>query len=191
MKNQERKNDTVKQAVRERYGRIAERSEGCGCAPSCCSPKEAPTSDLPDPAAVSPGLGYSPEETRAVPGGSNLGLGCGNPHAVAGLQAGETVLDLGSGAGFDAFLAAKAVGPTGSVIGVDMTSEMISKARQNQDKGPYDHVEFRLGEIESLPVADASVDVLSAAKALRLAREKSRIFNSSDLLSGKEKGKTG
>jgi len=176
MKTQELKNDTVKQAVRERYSRVAERSQGCGCAPSCCSPKEATTSDLQDPAVVSRGLGYSPEETSAVPDGSNLGLGCGNPQAIAALRAGETVLDLGSGAGFDAFLAAKAVGPAGYVIGVDMTSEMISKARHNRDKGPYDHLEFRLGEIESLPVADASIDVIISNCVINLSPDKPRVF---------------
>jgi len=176
MKTQELENDTVKQTVRERYGRIAVDGGSCGCAPTCCSPKEPATTDAHDAAAASRGLGYSADETGAVPEGSNLGLGCGNPQAIAALKPGETVLDLGSGAGFDSFLAARAVGPTGRVIGVDMTPEMVSKARKNKTNGGYDNVEFRIGEIESLPVADASVDVIISNCVINLSPDKPRVF---------------
>jgi SAM-dependent methyltransferase len=121
-------------------------------------------------------LGYSDDELSAAPADSNLGLGCGNPQAIAALKPGETVLDLGSGAGFDAFLAARAVGLTGRVIGVDMTPEMISKARKNQAMGGYAQVEFRLGEIENLPVADASVDVIISNCVINLSPDKPRVF---------------
>lgn len=132
--------------------------------------------DTHDPTKVSQGLGYSAEETNAVPDGANLGLGCGNPQAIAALNPGETVLDLGSGAGFDSFLAARAVGPTGRVIGVDMTPEMVSKARKNQANGGYENVEFRLGEIESLPVADSTVDVIISNCVINLSPDKPRVF---------------
>lgn len=174
MKTVELDNDAVRTAVRVRYGAIAERGGGCGCAPTCCSPEPADTGH--DPIAVARGLGYSAEETAAAPEGANLGLGCGNPQAIAALQPGETVLDLGSGAGFDAFLAARAVGPRGRVIGVDMTPEMVSKARKNQARGGHDNVEFRLGEIESLPVADASVDVIISNCVVNLSPDKPRVF---------------
>jgi len=176
MKTHELENDTVKQTVRERYSRIAEQGGSCGCAPTCCSPKETMGLDEHDADAVSRGLGYSAEEVGAVPEGANLGLGCGNPRAIAALKPGETVLDLGSGAGFDAFLAARAVGPAGRVIGVDMTPEMTSRARGNQAKGDYTNVEFRLGEIESLPVADASVDVIISNCVINLSPDKPRVF---------------
>jgi SAM-dependent methyltransferase len=176
MKTQELEKDRVKQAVRERYGRIADQGGSCGCAPTCCGPKETATKDGHDAAAVSQGLGYSADETGAVPKGSNLGLGCGNPQAIAALKSGETVLDLGSGAGFDTFLAARAVGPTGRVIGVDMTPEMVSKARKNKAGGGYENVEFRIGEIESLPVADATVDVIISNCVINLSPDKPRVF---------------
>lgn len=177
MKTQELENEPVKQSVRERYGRIAEQGGSCGCAPTCCSPAETTTTrDGHDVTAVSQGLGYSVEETGAVPDGSNLGLGCGNPQAIAALKPGETVVDLGSGAGFDTFLASRAVGPTGRVIGVDMTPEMVSKARKNKASGGYDNVEFRIGEIESLPVADATVDVIISNCVINLSPDKPRVF---------------
>jgi len=176
MKTQEIENDTVKTTVRERYGRIAEQGGSCGCSPTCCTPTPASAPRDRDAAAVSEGLGYSAEETGAVPEGSNLGLGCGNPQAIAALKPGETVLDLGSGAGFDAFLAARAVGPSGRVIGVDMTPEMISKARKNQANGGFENVEFRLGEIENLPVADATVDVIISNCVINLSLDKRRVF---------------
>ena len=166
--------DAVRQAVRTRYGSIAEtRSSEAGCCePTSCCETSMP-STLDEKAYA---MGYSAEETAAVPEGANLGLGCGNPTAIAALQAGETVLDLGSGAGFDCFLAARAVGDTGHVIGVDMTPEMLRKARENAAKGGFTNVEFRLGEIEHLPVADASVDVILSNCVINLSPEKSQVF---------------
>ncbi len=124
-------------------------------------------------------LGYSDEELQAVPAGSNLGLGCGNPGAIAALAPGETVLDLGSGAGFDCFLAARQVGAAGLVIGVDMTPEMLTKARDNASRHGYANVEFRLGEIEQLPAGDASVDVIISNCVINLSPEKQKVFNES------------
>ena len=161
--------ETVKAAVRETYGRIASQSRASGCCGSsgCCGPGEQPDSGA---------LGYSEEERLSAPEGSDLGLGCGNPQAIAELRAGERVLDLGSGAGFDAFLAARQVGPWGSVIGVDMTPEMIAKARGNVSKTDLRNVEFRLGEIEHLPVADASVDVIMSNCVINLSTDKPAVF---------------
>jgi SAM-dependent methyltransferase len=121
-------------------------------------------------------MGYSPEELAAVPEGANMGLGCGNPQAIAALQPGETVLDLGSGAGFDCFLAAGQIGSTGKVIGVDMTPDMISKSRENSRESEYDNVEFRLGEIENLPVADGVVDVIISNCVINLSPDKRSVF---------------
>jgi SAM-dependent methyltransferase len=162
-------NETVKAAVRETYGRIAteERSAGCCGSTGCYGPSAEPTSDA---------LGYSDEERRDAPEGADLGLGCGNPQAIAELKSGERVLDLGSGAGFDAFLAARQVGETGSVIGVDMTAEMIAKARGNIAKTDLRNVEFRLGEIEHLPVADESVDVIMSNCVINLSTDKPAVF---------------
>jgi SAM-dependent methyltransferase len=181
MKTDVLEQDTIKQAVRERYGQVASSAgptgPGCGCGPACCGAGTAPATDTADAAATfAHQLGYSATDTQTVPAGANLGLGCGNPLALASLQPGQTVLDLGSGAGFDAFLAARAVGPAGRVIGVDMTSAMISKARAHQTKGDYGHVEFRLGEIESLPVADGSVDVIISNCVINLSPDKGRVF---------------
>lgn len=176
MQTQEVKNDSVKQIVRERYGRIAEDGGNCGCAPTCCSPQANVQEGSNDPIRISQSLGYTRAETSAVPDGANLGLGCGNPQVIAALKPGETVLDLGSGAGFDAFLAARAVGSTGHVIGVDMTPQMVSKARKNQANGGYENVEFRIGEIESLPVADATVDVIISNCVINLSPDKPRVF---------------
>ena len=179
MKTEAYEQDEVRRNVRERYGRIAEGKDGCGCAPTCCSPaNDSPVGELGD-AGLSKGLGYTEAEMTAVPEGANLGLGCGNPQAIASLKHGETVLDLGSGAGFDVFLAAKAVGKEGNVIGVDMTPEMLSKARLNQTKGDYTNVEFRLGEIENLPVADATVDVIISNCVINLSPDKPRVFRES------------
>jgi SAM-dependent methyltransferase len=165
------KNDAIRQAVRQRYGRVAEGSRaGCGCGPSCCD------TPVPDAPPLAEKLGYTAEEVAAVPQGANLGLGCGNPQAIAALKPGEVVLDLGSGGGFDCFLAARQVGNTGRVIGVDMTPEMISKARANGEKGGYRNVEFRLGEIEHLPVADGTVDVILSNCVINLSPDKSRVF---------------
>lgn len=160
-------NDAVRQAVQTRYGTIAE-TRG---ATSCCS-----ESALLSLTAKAHTVGYTADETSAVPEGANLGLGCGNPLAIAALRPGETVLDLGSGAGFDCFLAARAVGPTGHVIGVDMTPEMLRKARENAVTGAFQNVEFRLGEIEHLPVADQSVDVIISNCVINLSPEKSQVF---------------
>ena len=125
---------------------------------------------------ISLGIGYRPEDLQAVPDGANLGLGCGNPVALASLQAGETVVDLGAGAGFDCFLAAKAVGEKGRVIGVDMTPAMIDRARANARKGGYGNVEFRLGEIENLPVADNTADIIISNCVINLSPDKERVF---------------
>ena len=162
--------EQVKAAVRGTYGRIAteERSAGCCGSTGCCGPGAEPT--------TSDALGYSDEERRGAPEGADLGLGCGNPQAIAELKSGERVLDLGSGAGFDAFLAARQVGETGSVIGVDMTAEMIAKARGNIAKTDLRNVEFRLGEIEHLPVADHSVDVIMSNCVINLSTDKPAVF---------------
>ena len=160
----------VRTAVRERYGAIAEGRAGCcgsGGGSGCCG--ETTTKGLAE-------LGYSAKEAAAIPEGANLGLGCGNPIALAEVRPGETVLDLGSGAGVDAFLAAREVGPEGRVIGVDMTPSMIDRARENAAKGDYSNVEFRLGEIEHLPVPDASVDVIVSNCVVNLSPEKDRVF---------------
>ncbi|HUF62223.1 MAG TPA: arsenite methyltransferase [Verrucomicrobiales bacterium] len=179
MKTQELEHDEIKTTVRERYGKIAASNNDCGCAPDCCRPAGATLEQSRDAEAISQGLGYSREQTQTVPEGANLGLGCGNPQAIANLKPGETVLDLGSGAGFDAFLAAHTVGPEGRVIGVDMTPEMISKARHNKAKGAYDNVEFRLGEIENLPLANDSVDAIISNCVINLSPDKSRVFRES------------
>lgn len=159
--------DTIHSAVRETYGKIAEQGSSC-CGSGCGAPTVAGT--------AAEKLGYSEEEAHAVPEGANLGLGCGNPQAIAALKPGECVLDLGSGAGFDAFLAARAVGDDGRVIGVDMTHEMLRKARDNARKGGYLNVEFRLGEIEHLTVADASVDVIISNCVINLSPDKPQVF---------------
>jgi SAM-dependent methyltransferase len=162
--------DKIRQAVRKTYGNIAKNgSVGCGC--GCGQGSNSSAEDI----AV--GLGYSGEDAAATPEGSNMGLGCGNPQAVASLRAGETVVDLGSGGGFDCFLAARVVGENGHVIGVDMTPEMISKARENAEKTGLTNVEFRLGEIENLPVADQSVDVIISNCVVNLSPEKANVFN--------------
>jgi arsenite methyltransferase len=163
------KEDKVKKLVRNRYAKVAKTNGSC-CASSisCCS---ASSNEQ-----VSKMIGYSQEEMNAVPKGSNLGLGCGNPIALASLKEGETVLDLGSGAGFDCFLASKKVGEKGKIIGVDMTPEMLDKARANAKKGKFTNVEFRLGEIENLPVADNSVDIIISNCVINLAPNKKRVF---------------
>ena len=167
------KNHEIRSVVRENYGKVAEAgNSSCGCAPSCCDGNET-TQSIED---VSLSLGYSSKDTSGVPAGANMGLGCGNPQAIASLKTGETVLDLGSGGGFDCFLAAKAVGEAGHVIGVDMTPEMISKSRRNAEKAGSNHVEFRLGEIENLPVADGIVDVIISNCVINLSPEKKKVF---------------
>lgn len=163
-----RSSDEVKEKVRERYGKIAQEELGCSCGSSYSA-----SSGVED---YTKKIGYKEEELPSVPEGANLGLGCGNPVALASLKEGDVVLDLGSGAGFDAFLAAQRVGKSGKVIGVDMTPEMIKKAKENAKKGSFVNVEFRLGEIENLPVADNSVDVVISNCVINLSPAKDRVF---------------
>ncbi len=169
------KNDNIRKAVREQYGKIAQLgNSGRGCsAASCCDESAHDAMD------TSIELGYSNTDVNDVPDGANMGLGCGNPKAIASLKSGETVLDLGSGGGFDCFLAAKEVGKSGHVIGVDMTAKMVSKARKNADKAGYDNVEFRLGEIENLPVANDAVDIIISNCVINLSPEKEKVFHES------------
>ena len=168
-------NDNIRKAVREQYGKVAESGEtGCGCsATSYCDDSGS------DAKTASMELGYSSTDVNQVPDGANMGLGCGNPKAISSLKSGETILDLGSGGGFDCFLAVNGVGESGNVIGVDMTPEMVSKARANAEKANYVNVEFRLGEIESLPVADGVVDVIISNCVINLSPEKPKVFKES------------
>jgi arsenite methyltransferase len=162
--------EEIRKVVREGYGKIAKQgSPCCGPAKSCCGG----TNSAQD---ISRKIGYSEEELRTVPVGANLGLGCGNPIALASLKEGDVVLDLGSGAGFDCFLAANQVGKTGKVIGVDMTAEMLDRGRENARRGNYENVEFRLGEIENLPVGDRQVDVIISNCVINLSPNKKRVF---------------
>lgn len=162
-------NEQIRTFVRERYGAIAEQAdETCGCsATGCCGGSNQNYGEK---------LGYTAEDLAAAPAGADLGLGCGNPLAIASIKPGETVLDLGSGGGFDCFLAARQLAGTGRVIGVDMTPAMITKARANAAKSGQANVEFRLGEIEALPVADASVDLILSNCVINLSPEKDRVF---------------
>jgi SAM-dependent methyltransferase len=171
--------EQIKKKVRESYGKMArEQQSCCGPSSSCCGPTTRSSCCGPSVTTsdISRKIGYTDEDFRAVPEGANLGLGCGNPVALASLKPGETVLDLGSGPGFDSFLAARRVGPTGKVIGVDMTPDMLTKARTNAKKGNFTNVEFRLGEIEHLPVADNSVDVIISNCVINLAPDKEQVF---------------
>jgi ubiquinone/menaquinone biosynthesis C-methylase UbiE len=163
--------EKTRRMVREGYAKVAKSQ------PSCCAPAPRCSCSIADvKKEASRRIGYSDEEMESVPEGANLGLGCGNPLALALLHEGATVLDLGSGAGFDCFLAAKRVGKTGKVIGVDMTPEMLDKARENARRSRYANVEFRLGEIENLPVADASVDMVISNCVINLSPNKPRVF---------------
>jgi len=162
--------DEIKNKVKEGYGRVALENRSCCGAPSSCCGSSASIQTIGEM------IGYSKEEMNQVPEGANLGLGCGNPVALASIKVGQTVLDLGSGAGFDSFLAARAVGEQGRVIGVDMTPEMVAKARENAKKGGFRNVEFRLGEIENLPVPDDSVDVILSNCVINLSPEKPKVF---------------
>ena len=157
----------VKETIKKSYGKIAKSSQSCSCDCACT---DITTQDRAEQ------IGYSKEEIGQVPSGSNLGLGCGNPTAIASLKKSQTVLDLGSGAGFDTFLAAKKVGKTGKVIGIDMTDEMVKKARKNAKKGGFTNVEFRKGDIEDLPVDDKSVDVVISNCVINLASNKRKVF---------------
>jgi SAM-dependent methyltransferase len=175
--------EEIKKKVRQGYANVVTTKTSC-CGPpqtSCCGPVQqpccgTPVSDADIIKAISKNIGYSDDEIDGVPEGANLGLGCGNPVALASLKEGETVLDLGSGAGFDCFLASKRVGPSGKVIGVDMTPEMLSQARKNAREGNFTNVEFRLGEIEHLPVDANSIDVIISNCVINLVPNKARAF---------------
>lgn len=162
------RSDQVRAAVREKYGKVATTNASgcCSAGSACCSPN----------ADASLSIGYAAKELAEVPEGANLGLGCGNPQAIAALSPGETVLDLGAGGGLDCFLAAKQVGEQGRVIGVDMTAEMVTKARENARRAGARNVEFRLGEIEHLPVADGEVDVILSNCVINLSPDKEVVF---------------
>jgi SAM-dependent methyltransferase len=184
------KKEEIKQAVRESYGKVARAGGvtiGTSPASSCCSPSEisAEAGQAESCGCVPPGvsaeqmstiMGYSKEDLVSVPEGANMGLGCGNPVALASLKPGETVVDLGSGGGFDCFLAAKQVGDSGRVIGVDMTPDMVSKARKNAEKMEMNNVEFRLGEIEILPIADDTADIIMSNCVINLSPDKLSVY---------------
>lgn len=162
--------EAIRKSVREGYAQIAlQGSSCCGPGVSCCGGSDLATE-------IGRKMGYGDEEMAAVPEGANLGLGCGNPLALAALQEGETVVDLGSGAGFDCFLASRLVGSGGRVIGVDMTPAMLDKARENARKGGFSNVEFRLGEIEHLPVADNTADLIISNCVVNLSPDKEQVF---------------
>ncbi len=166
--------EKVRQAVREGYGKIAQKDADCCSGVSCCG------SNTEDATLLAQHVGYSAEELAALPDGANLGLSCGNPTALASLKPGEVVLDLGAGGGFDVFIAARKVGSAGRAIGVDMTPEMLAKARKNiaayRDRSGFENVEFRLGEIEHLPVADNSVDVVISNCVINLSPDKPQVW---------------
>jgi len=157
--------DQTHATVREHYSKVAQTDGACGCGPGCCTGQGRSTD-----------LGYTKRQLAGLPAGADMGLGCGSPLAFAELREGETVLDLGSGGGIDCFLAASQVGPTGRIIGVDMTAEMIHKARVNAEKVAAANVEFRLGEIEHLPVSDRSVDVVVSNCVINLSPDKKAVF---------------
>lgn len=164
--------DKIRKHVRKNYGKIASKGSAGGCCSSSCSCNGEPI----DKSKTSVSIGYAEEDFATVPAGSNMGLGCGNPIAIANLKEGETVLDLGCGGGFDCFLASKKVGETGLVIGVDMTPDMISLSRENAEEDGYTNVEFRLGEIEHLPVEDETIDVIISNCVINLSPEKEKVF---------------
>jgi len=166
------KKEEIRKSVRKGYALVAKGGS------SCCTPQTSSCCGTADTARdISKKVGYTDEDVNSVPEGANLGLGCGNPVALASLREGEVVLDLGSGAGFDCFLAARRVGEKGKVIGVDMTPEMLEKARENAGKSGYKNVEFRLGEIENLPVADRCVDTIISNCVINLSPDKERVFH--------------
>ena len=171
----QKNHDDIRQNVRDSYAQVAEASnqgDCCGVESSCCGVSDDDAINT----LISTRLGYSEDDLKQVPEGADMGLGCGNPRAIASLRPGETVVDLGAGGGFDAFLAAQEVGENGHVIGIDMTPAMLSKARANAEKGGYTQVEFRLGEIENLPVADNCVDVIISNCVINLSPDKPRVF---------------
>jgi SAM-dependent methyltransferase len=161
----------IKKKVKEGYAKVAKQET------TCCAPIDVCCDNTSTSVDISKKIGYTDDQLKSVPNESNLGLGCGNPTALASLKGGEIVLDLGSGAGFDCFLAANKVGKQGKVIGIDMTPEMIKKARENAEKGNYSNVEFRLGEIERLPVENTSVDVIISNCVINLSPDKKQVFN--------------
>ncbi len=186
---QTRDEEKIRDAVREAYGRVAKLgtiTSGSSLTPCCCGEPDisvgenAASSCCGEPEftseQMSAVMGYSKEDMDSVPEGANLGLGCGNPVALASLEPGETVVDLGSGGGFDCFLASKQVGETGRVIGVDMTPDMVSKARNNAEEMGTNNVEFRLGEIEHLPVADSSADIIMSNCVINLSPDKLSVY---------------
>jgi len=167
--------DNIRNKVRDSYSKVAESSnngDGCGVESSCCGVSD----DADINTLISTRLGYSKADLASVPEGADMGLGCGNPRAIASLKPGEVVIDLGSGGGFDAFLAAQEVKDSGKVIGIDMTPEMLSKARNNAEKGKFTNVEFRLGEIEYLPVANNTADVIISNCVINLSPNKPQVF---------------
>lgn len=164
-----KKSEEIKKVIKKSYGKIAQSSGSCGCSSWGCDSNKAVQRQ-------SGQLGYSEDEMKKAPSGSNMGLGCGNPVAIASLKQGEVVVDLGSGAGFDAFLASSKVGATGKVIGVDMTDEMLEKSKENAKKGKYRNVEFRKGDIENLPIDTNSIDVIISNCVINLAPDKEKVF---------------
>lgn len=175
MTTSEIRNDALRKTVRDAYSQVANADSAggcCGIEASCCGTSD----DAAINTLISTRLGYSQSDLEAVPSGADMGLGCGNPKAIAALQVGETVVDLGSGGGFDCFLAAKEVGSTGQVIGVDMTPDMVSKARANAERGNFTNVEFRLGEIEHLPIADNVADIVISNCVINLSPNKPQVF---------------
>lgn len=172
---QHKQSDDIRNEVRKSYAKVAAASnnnESCGIESSCCGVSD----DIDINTLNSLRLGYSNDDLKNVPDGADMGLGCGNPRAIAGLSAGEIVVDLGSGGGFDAFLAAREIGESGKVIGIDMTPTMISKARNNAEKANFENVEFRLGEIEYLPIADNIADVIISNCVINLSPNKAQVF---------------
>ncbi|MBI5636990.1 MAG: arsenite methyltransferase [Nitrospinae bacterium] len=176
------KHDAVRQSVRANYAEVARfgNTGGCGCSPadsaasSCCGTNDDAAAEHARMASLA--MGYSAADLEGLPEGANMGLGCGNPQAIASIRPGEMVLDLGSGGGFDAFLAMRQTGPSGRVIGVDMTPEMISKARKNAVTLNAANVEFRLGELEHLPVSDNTADVIISNCVINLSPDKAQVF---------------
>jgi SAM-dependent methyltransferase len=170
------KDEVIRNSVKERYGEIARNKEHESGHPSSCCGNVIDPFDLIHPQVQSTQMGYSAEQISSVPVDAVMGLGCGNPQAIAALQPGEVVLDLGSGAGFDCFLAARQVGETGKVIGIDMTPDMIKRARENAAKGAYSNVEFRLGEIENMPVDGNCIDVILSNCVINLSPDQGAVY---------------
>lgn len=173
-----KREDDIRTSVRENYAKVALKlnsaQDCCTPAPSCCDPSENQNISIDE---ISKKMGYTQEELASIPDGANMGLSCGNPQAIADLKPGEVVVDLGSGGGFDCFLAAPKVGKSGRVIGIDMTPEMISKARRNAEKPGFEQVEFRLGEIEHMPVADNTADIIISNCVINLSPNKAQVFD--------------